>query len=255
MSEKSPVRPETRDRVVILHLTYGANALDLELIGALEAELGRLEAAGAPPLVLASAHATVFCPGLDLRKVDGMPRDAMRSFMERFNVLLRRLVGYAGPAVAALAGHAVAGGCLIAATFDRRVMAAWGARIGLSEINLGIPVPAGAVHMLASLFPARTVGQLVLDGDGFTGERALEMGLVDRLVEPEAVLGEACQLAAHLASRPAAAFAAAKRFLRHGLVHEMEVRDAAELERFLDLWYDPGTQDRIGSVVAALDRR
>ena len=255
MSEHAPVRVEARDRLAVLHLTYGANALDGDLLAALEGELERLDAAGAPPLVLASAHPTVFCPGLDLRKVDGMPRAQMRAFMGRFNALLRRLVGYPAPTVAALAGHAIAGGCLLAATCDRRVMAHWGARIGLSEINLGIPVPAGAVLMLVTLFPARTVGQLVLEGDGFSGERALEMGLVERLADPEAVLGEACELAAHLASRPPAAFAAAKQFLRHGLVREMEERDAAELERFLDLWYDAGTQDRIASVVAALDRR
>jgi enoyl-CoA hydratase len=255
MSGQPPVRIETRDRIVVLHLTYGATALDAELLGVLEAELEKLQAAGAPPLVLASAHPTVFCPGLDLRKVDGMRRGEMRVFMNRFNALLRRLVGYPGPAVAALAGHAIAGGYLLAATCDRRVMAHWGARIGLSEINLGIPVPAGAVLMLVTLFPARTASQLVLEGDGFSGERALEMGLVERLAEPEAVLGDACELAAHLASRPPAAFAAAKHFLRHGLVREMEERDGAELERFLDLWYDAGTQDRIASVVATLDRR
>jgi len=255
MSGAPSVRLETRERVAVLHLSHGPNALDDALIGALESELARLHGAGAPPLVLASAHRTIFCPGLDLRKADGLSREAMRAFMVRFNTLLRRLVGYPGPTVAALAGHAIAGGCLMALACDRRVMAAWGARVGLSEINLGIPVPAGAVHMLVALYPTRTVEQLVLEGDGFPGERALEFGLVERLAEPEAVLAGAVEVAAHLASRPAAAFAAAKAFLRHDLVRVMEERDAAEGERFLDLWYDPTTQDRIGAVIAAMNQR
>jgi enoyl-CoA hydratase len=187
--------------------------------------------------------------------VDGLPREAMRAFMVRFNALLRRLVGYPGPTVAALAGHAIAGGCLLALACDRRVMAAWGARLGLSEINLGIPVPAGAVHMLRTLFPARAVEQLVLDGDGFSGERALDSGLVERLAEPDTVLTEACRVAEHLASRPAGAFSAAKAFLRDGLARRMEERDAREGERFLDLWYDPATQDRIGAVIASMNAR
>lgn len=255
MSDAPAVRLETRDRVVVLHLSHGPNALDDTLIGALDDELARLGAAGAPPLVLASAHPSIFCPGLDLRKVDGLPREGMRRFMVRFNTLLRRLVSYPGPTVAAVAGHAIAGGCLLALACDRRVMAAWGARLGLSEINLGIPVPAGAVQMLVALYPTRAAEQLVLEGDGFPGERALQFGLVERLAEPEAVLGEAVQLAGHLASRPAAAFAAAKMFLRHGLAHAMEERDGAEGERFLDLWYAPATQDRIGAVIAGMNQR
>lgn len=255
MSDTSAVRLETRERVVVVHLSYGPNALDDTLIGALDGELARLAAAGTPPVVLASDHPTVFCPGLDLRKVDGLRREAMRPFMVRFNALLRRLVSYPAPTVAALAGHAIAGGCLLALACDRRVMASWGARIGLSEINLGIPVPAGAIHMLLTLYPTRTVEQLVLEGDGFPGERAQGAGLVERLAEPEVVLAEAVQLAGHLASRPAAAFAAAKAFLRDGLSRAMEERDEAEGERFLDLWYDPATQDRIGAVIASMGKR
>jgi enoyl-CoA hydratase/carnithine racemase len=255
MSDTPAVRLESRERVVVVRLSSGPNALDETLMGELDGELARLETAGTPPLVLASDHATIFCPGLDLRKVDGLPRQAMRAVMVRFNALLRRLVGYPAPTVAALGGHAIAGGCLLSLACDRRVMASWGARIGLSEINLGIPVPAGAIHMLLSLYPTRTVEQLVLEGDGFPGERALSAGLVERLAEPEVVLAEAVQLASHLASRPAAAFVAAKAFLRHGLTRAMEERDAAEEERFLDLWYDPGTQDRIGAVIAGMGRR
>lgn len=255
MSDQPAVRLENRERVAVLHLSYGPNALDDTLIGAIEGELAKLESAGTPPLVLASAHASIFCPGLDLRKVDGLPRQGMRSFMVRFNALLRRVVSYPAPTVAALAGHAIAGGCLVALACDRRVMASWGARLGLSEINLGIPVPAGAIQMLVALYPTRTVEQLVLEGDGLPGERALAVGLVERLAEPEVVLAEAVQLASHLASRPPGAFAAAKAFLRHGLVQTMEERDAAEGERFLDLWYDPATQDRIGGVIAGMNKR
>lgn len=253
MSGEPAVRLETGERVTVLRLNHGPNALDDELMSAFDGELARLEAAGAPALIVASDHKTIFCPGLDLRKVDGLPREGMRAFMVRFNSLLRRVVAYPGPTVAALAGHAIAGGCLLALACDRRVMAAWGARLGLSEINLGIPVPAGAVHMLRALFSARAVDQLVLDGDGFSGERALEAGLVERLADPDAVLAEAYHVAEHLASRPPAAYAAAKTFLRDGVARTMEERDAREGERFLDLWYDSGTQDRIGAVIAGMN--
>jgi enoyl-CoA hydratase/carnithine racemase len=252
LSPTGPLRVEASERIRRVVMDHGANALDSELLAALDDTVASLERDGAPALVLASAHPTVFCPGLDLKKLDGRPRAVVRADMERFNTLLRRLATYPGPAVAAVGGHAIAGGCLLAMACDRRVMARAGARIGVSEINLGIPVPAGAVRMLLALYPTRTVEQLVLEGDGFGGERALELGMVERLADAGTVFDDACRLAAHLSTRPPNVFATAKGFLRRGLAEEMATHDEAELERFLDHWYSADTQDRIGAIVAGL---
>jgi enoyl-CoA hydratase len=254
VSSDGAVVVRVRERANLVEMRHGANAIDNTLLGALDAELDRLEAAGSPALVLSSAHPSVFCPGLDLKKLDGASRDAVRELVARYNALLRRVATYPGPIVAAIAGHAIGGGCLLAMACDRRVMARAGARLGLSEINLGIPVPAGAVAMLLALFPTRAVEQLVLEGDGFGGERALELGLVERLADSDVVLDDACRLAGHLASRPAAAFASAKRYLRHGLGELMAQRDGAEIESFLGRWFDAGTQDRLGALVAQMRR-
>ncbi len=255
MTARPEVAREARERVQIIRLSHGANAIDDELLGALETTFDELDGAGAPPLVIASAHPTVFCPGLDLKKLDGVGRAEFRPFLCRYTAFLRRLASYPGPTVAAINGHAIAGGCLLALACDRRVMARSRARLGLSEINLGIPLPAGSVALLLALYPTRAVEQLVLEGDGLGGERALELAFVERLADHEAVMDEACRLAGHLASRPREAFATAKRFLRHGLVSTMARRDEEELERFLDHWFLPATQDRIGAVVAAMTRR
>lgn len=255
MTPSEPVRFEARDHIQVLWLAHGANALDDALIGALHQAFDALATQGGPAVVVASQHPTVFCPGLDLRRLDGMPRDEFRPFLGRYNALLRRLVTYPGPSVAAVAGHAVAGGSLVALACDRRVMARSGARLGLSEINIGIPLPAGSIAMLVALYPTRSVEQLVLDGDGFGGERALEIGFVEKLADSGAVLDEACRLAHRLATRPPSAYAASKQFLRHGLSSTMEARDEEELELFLDHWYSPETQDRIGGLVSEMRRR
>ena len=254
MSGQGAVAVTVHDRVQVVTLRQSANALDGALLSAIEAAFDDLDRAGSPAVVLASAHPTVFCPGLDLKKLDRSPRSEVRGVIVRYLALLRRLATYRGPLVAALAGHAIGGGCLLAMACDRRVMARSRARLGLSEINLGIPVPAGAVTMLLALYPTRAVEQLVLEGDGLGGERALELGLVERLADTDAVVDDACRLAGHLGSRPAEAFTAAKSYLRHGLGEAMAERDAAELERFLDRWFDPDTQDRIGAMIGQMTR-
>lgn len=252
MNDAIPIRVQSVESVRLVLLDRGPNALDAPLIDALEGVVASLADEGAPAVVLTSAHSSVFCPGLDLKRLDGSDREVVRDVMRGFNRLLRRVATYPGPMVAALQGHAIAGGCLLAMACDRRVMARSGARVGLSEVNLGVPVPAGAIRMLLALYQTRAVEQLVLEGDGFGGERAFELGLVERLVDRGAVVDNAVRLAAHLGSRPAGAFATAKKFLRAGLAEQMERHDDQELERFLDHWFDPDTQDRIGALVASM---
>jgi enoyl-CoA hydratase len=255
MSERGPVGIEARDGVRVVWLQRGANPLDGATLEALETAIAGLKREGAPPVVLASRHPSVFCPGLDLKELDGMPREQLRLLMRSFNGLVRQVAVYPGATVAALSGHAIGGGCLLALACDRRVMARSRARLGLSEVNIGIPLPAGSIAMLTALYPARGIEQVVLEGDGFGGERAFELGLVERLVQAEAVVEEACRLAAQLGSRPHGAYATAKHYLRWGLGEVMATRDEAELERFLDHWYEPATQDRIAAIVASLGRR
>ena len=105
--------------------------------------------------------------------------------------------------------------------------------------------------MLLALYPTRAVEQLVLEGDGLRRRaRAASSGSSSGSPSRTRCWTRRCSSPGISRSRPPAAFAAAKTFLRHGLAQAMEERDAAESERFLDLWYDPATQDRIGAVVA-----
>jgi enoyl-CoA hydratase/carnithine racemase len=108
--------------------------------------------------------------------------------------------------------------------------------------------------MLLALYPTRTVEQLVLEGEGLGGERALELGLVERLAAAEEVLGEALRLARQLASRPQRGYQVAKGYLRGHLFQLMAARDQEELETFLDCWFDPATQDRMAALVAEMSR-
>lgn len=254
MTTTPAVRRDTADQITLLRMDRGANALNTTLIAELADHLSELQRCGAPGLVLASTHPGVFCPGLDLKALDGGSRALVRDLIGSFNSILRLLVAYPGPTVAAVAGHAVAGGCLLALACDRRVMARAGARMGLSEINLGLPVPAGAVAMMLALYQTRAVEQLVLEGDGLGGERAMEVGLVEQLADGAGVEAEAIRLAGQLASRPRPALVTAKEYLRHGLIETMIRRDEEETERFLDHWFLPETQDRLAAVILAMSR-
>jgi enoyl-CoA hydratase len=248
------IREEPHGQVRVLILDRGANALDPGLMDALGKRLLELSEGGYPPLVLASAHPTVFCPGWDLRVLEGAGQEAVLAFLRSYDGLLRTLVGYPGPTVAAIAGHAVAGGCLLALACDHRVMARGRARIGLSEVNLGAPVPAGALELLAARLPRAVAERLVLEGDGLPADRALAEGLVQTVVPgPDHVLERARTRAASLGARPARAYATAKAFLNGQLLSRMERAAAAGEEAFLACWLEEATQDRVAAVLRRLE--
>src|SRR5262245_14456373 len=115
-----------------------ANAIDGSFVEEMTRMVGEVE--GYEGVLLASAHPRVFCPGLDLVDLVELDRAAMKQFMEKFARMVWSLYGLRKPVVAAIGGHAVAGGCVLALTADYRVMKR-GVNIGLNEVRVGVPLP------------------------------------------------------------------------------------------------------------------
>lgn len=111
-----------------LVMDHGPNALDPALMSALQKSLGRLAEEGAPCVVLASSHPTLFCPGWNLKLLAHADRNEVGDFLQAFNTLILDLFSYPGPTAAAIGGHSVAAGCLLSLCCDLRVMATGQAR-------------------------------------------------------------------------------------------------------------------------------
>jgi enoyl-CoA hydratase len=247
------VRVEVVRGIPRLTLDHGANALDPALMKALSDALSHWEGHGAPPLLLASAHPTLFSPGWDLKRLADADRGQVAEFLRLFNALVVQLFSYPAPTAAAVEGHAVAGGCLLCVACDVRVMARGQARMGLSEVNLGVPIPASSVRMLAARLTPSAAEEVMFGGDGCTAERALELGLVTRTSASGSAASDADAVLRGLAAKPARAYAETKRFLHRAAWAGM-VTDAEEDSAFLDAWFDPTTRARVLSVVHSLGR-
>lgn len=246
------LRREDVNGIHHLVMNSGANALNLKLMDALLAAIEELRDRGAPPMLLRSEHEVLFCPGWDLKKLAGADRAEVGNSLSRFNRLIEGLFSYPGPTGVAIQGHAVAGGCLLALCCDLRIMAVGRPRIGLSELNLGVPVPAASVVMLRERLAPNVVEELVVGGDGCNAERARDQGVVHRIAEPDLVLANTERELARLAAKSAKAFAATKRFLLGESWRRMAETARAEDEVFLDCWFSPETQERISGVVERL---
>jgi enoyl-CoA hydratase len=229
----------------------GANALDPPLLEALSAKVAELRAGGAPPLMLASSHPSLFCPGWDLKLLAKAARDEVAAMLKSFNRLILELFSYPGPTAAAITGHAVAGGALLAMACDLRVMATGRPRLGFAELNLGVPVPAPSVLMVRAKGAIGGLEEAVLGGDGCVAERARELGLVHRAQPVEQVAVVVDRDLRKLGSKSRDAYAATKKFL-YGDVWRAMATAVAHDDEFLDCWFDDATQTRISAVVESL---
>src|SRR3984957_16035225 len=123
---------ETEDRsgVTVLRLKHGkVNALDTELLRAITAAIGGLDPAAA---VVLTGHGAAFSAGVDLKRIVDGGHPYVREFLPALTGPVLAVFNPPGPVVPAINGHAIAGGCVLAAACDVRLMA--GGRIGLSEL-------------------------------------------------------------------------------------------------------------------------
>jgi len=205
---------ERRGALALLRLEHGkVNAIDVELLDALGTRLDEIEAASARAVVLTGMGST-FSAGVDLWRV----LDEGRPYLERFVPLLResltRLFAFPRPVVAAVNGHAIAGGCVLACACDHRIMATGDARIGVPELRVGVPFPGIALEIMRVAAPVRLFNSLVYRGETLTPEKARQDGLIEEVVPEAALLERACQVAEELAAIPAETFAITKRQYR-----------------------------------------
>ncbi len=245
------IHRQDRESVAVLRMEHGkANAVDSELFDQLILSLDEFEQSPARALVL-TGTGTIFSAGVDLFQVLDGGEDYLRGFLPRLSRAIARLLTLPRPVIAAINGHAIAGGCVLAAACDRRLMAEGGGRLGLTELLVGVPFPAAALETVRDLIPAHRVQDVVYRGRTLAPREALAAGLVDELVPPEDLLERAWEAAEVLGEIPGEAFALTKRHLRRPLLERIE-RYGPEIDsEVLRQWSLPATR---ATIRAFLDR-
>jgi len=206
-----------------------ANALSLSVLAELREAVDALSA-DLPGAVVVTGTDRVFSAGADVTEFGGPARAA--EVARAFADALGRLVALPRATIAAIAGVALGGGLELALACDFRV-AARGARLGQPEVLLGIIPGGGGTQRLARLVGPARAKDLVLTGRYLSAEEALDIGLVDRVVEADRLMGDALELASRLASGAVAAQGLAKRAIDEGLELSLDAGLALERELFV----------------------
>jgi enoyl-CoA hydratase len=152
--------------------------------------------------------------------------------------------------IAAVNGHAIAGGCVLQCCADKRIAAAGSARIGVTELLVGVPFPPMAFEVMRFATAPQYFADGMLSGATFTPDVALTRGLVDYVVEPAQLLDRALTAAETLAALPPATFALTKQQLRQSVTDTMERHGARVEAASTEIWTSAVTIDRVRDYVA-----
>ena len=239
-----------RGRVAVLTLAHGkANALDSELCSDIARRFDELKASGAQAVVL-TGRDRIFSAGVDLvRAVDG-GASYLREFLPVLSSAFQAVFFCPKPVVAALNGHAIAGGCVLAAAADRRLMAAGPGRVGVTELLVGVPFPAIAFEIMRFAAAPQHFEDIVFSGATYAPEAARERGLVHDIVAPELLLDRAVAAAETLAALSPAAFALTKMQSRRAVQDTLRQSGASIDAAVGEIWLSPDTLVRMRDYVA-----
>jgi enoyl-CoA hydratase len=248
------VEIERRDRVAVLHLNRPErlNAFDDDLTAALEAAVVEVRNDDKLLVIVVAGRGKAFSAGADIAAMNALAGpDEFGQFLRRLTDSFNLLARLSKPSIAAVHGVAYGGGCELALACDLRVVDAR-ARIGLPEITLGILPGAAGTARIARLLPAGLAKQLLFSGDPINAETAQRLGLANVVAPAGTALETACELAAHLATRPPLALAAAKRLVDDGVTMPFDAAVTFERETVSKLF---ATQDRVEGFGSFLEKR
>jgi enoyl-CoA hydratase/carnithine racemase len=238
------ISTDYRDKVALVRLKREVtNALNLELLNQLADILHRVkDDPNTHGLVLSSSNEKFFSIGFDIPNLFELSREDFRLFYTTYNRVCLDLYTLPKPTVAAITGHAIAGGCILTLCCDYRFIAEGRKLMGVNEIKLGVHVPYPGDYILRQIVGARIARDATESGEFYPSEQLLEMGIVDQVLPLEQVLPASIEKAQALGSFPQEAFAMIKR----NRVETVEAQIRAQLEEkeqfFIECWYSDETR-------------
>ncbi|MCC6648571.1 MAG: enoyl-CoA hydratase/isomerase family protein [Polyangiaceae bacterium] len=220
------------------------NALSRALMERVTAEI---KAAKGQP-VLVRGDGDTFSAGLHLKELAALDAAAMAGFLGALEDMVDALFSHDAPLVAAIGGHAIAGGCVIALACDARVAtSSQRARIGLNEVAIGLMFPPKTWRLVRHAVPPASASRVLLGGELFSPEQARALGLVDELADDPSA--RAAERLAELAAHPAAAYAEIKRAMRAGALDVSPGDRARYHDVVLPMWCGDELRQRLLAVL------
>ncbi len=247
---------EIRNGYLVVTMNRGtANALEQTLVDELRKIFKEAASDDQVRGIVLAGRDRFFSAGLDLIELYEYDAPQIEHFWRSFMLLIQEMTAWPKPLVAAVTGHAPAGGCLLAITADYRVMAAGDFGIGLNEVPVGIIVPEAIFNLYRFWIGDNAAHTMLLEGKVVKPDKALEIGLIHEVAEAGEVVERAeKQLQRYLGFHPTT-WQTSKANLRRRLCAEMSFDFDEVFAPALNLWWEPSTRAIVKMMVEGLKAR
>jgi len=246
------IHREQQGRVAVLRIEHGkVQALDLELCAELERVFEHVDDWADTDAVVLTGTGSSFSAGVDLKRVLDGGAKYTDEFLPAMDRAFAAVFRCPKPVVAAVNGHAIAGGCVLACACDYRVMAKGKGRIGVPELTVGVAFPWLALEIVRLSTPVAHLQELFYLGETYVADEALARGMIDEAVDAERVGERGLAVAAKLGAMSPAAFAMTKRQLRQASLDEWKRHTVSHDAIVRMQWADPDTHSRIRGYLEA----
>jgi enoyl-CoA hydratase len=236
LSERTAmIERSQHEGILTLRLAHGkVSALDVELLDAL---LHELDGVGEDVrAVILTGTGSIFSAGVDLFRLTQDGADYVRRFLPLLSRFLRALFVFPRPVVAAVNGHAIAGGGVMVLAADARLMAEGGGRIGVPELLVGVPFPVTPLEIVRFVVPRHRLQSLIYTGRTLLPQEALAAGLVDEVVPADALLTRAQEIAQQFAQIPPHVYRLTKQSLRAETLERIDRAREPHETAVLEVW-------------------
>ncbi len=233
---------EKKNGIATLTLSRGkVNALNGAVVDQLRARLKSLEADPEITAVILTGSGKFFSFGFDIPEFLSFSREQFTEYLANFTDLYTYLFLFPKPVVAALNGHTMAGGCMLALACDYRVMIIGKAKIALNEIGFGSSVFAGSTEMLRFWTGNANATTILYSGALYDAEEARRLGLVHEASTEQEFRASVENAASAFGAKAPPAFTGIKSLLRKSVAEEMRRQEASSIKEFVDIWYSDAT--------------
>ena len=242
------IRTQEQGNVSVLHMEHGkANAFDREFLTDIQEALSSQRQSASRAIVITGREG-IFSAGVDLFKILEGKSEYIRPFIHELDRMLEQLFLFPKPVVAAVNGHAIAGGCILALACDYRIMTGESGTIGVPELLVGVPFPPLPMEIVRFAVAPQPMQELIFTGRNYDPQTALRKGVVDELATPDRLLPRAVEIAEHVGRIPLESYKLVKERLRSGVIEKAKSSSAAEIHQ---LW---NSSEIHATIRAYLDR-
>ncbi len=246
------IETQTNSNIATLTLADGkVNAMNIEWCQLFSAKLAELERDDNVHAVVVTSAERVFSAGVDLKRVVAEDPQYVQPFIDSLCKCFRDAFIFPKPMIVAINGHAIAGGCIVASCGDFRVSHSR-ARIGLPELRVGVPLPAIAVEVVRRVASPVALQAMLNSGANYRDQSAVDVGLVDKIVDKDSLMEEAFEHARRLADIPAATFQVMKQQIREPSLAQADRLEEKFGQQVRDVWNSSELRAQIESYVAKM---